>query len=347
MNAIEKAILRPFSFSGGGFEESSRCIAEDQAIACESSASYFEKSGRSDLASEQRKKAESWRGLATLSETQAKPVCDALFLKGVETLDELLALAEKRDTARSLLVLLADKILSGLLDSATRRDKRAAHAFMQSISVAVNNFEFVAMREPEVFREWARGQIAIPGLISRNRAQSRDNARLLEVLQQGEATYIAPGIRNKRGRFWTFSGANLVAVRLISHIQSSNISYESDKSLARHFRRDLPSWRKEAVKLKGFSSRTWLNWAQVIWQMIIEMSPKKKPALHPAFYDPKTKICNVRKTRNNPYYGNEERAYSISEQDIKEALFGAVEIIATGESRRSKQRRKAREREIR
>jgi len=343
MNAVEQAILRPFSFSGGGFEKSSRRIAEDQATACESSARYFEKKGRSNLARKQRKMAASWRSLATLSDTEVERFCEALFLKGSETLEALLALAEKRDSALSHLVLLANHILDGLLDFAAHRHKQAARAFMQSISATVNNFEFVATQKPELFREWARGSIAIPGLISRNRAQSRDNERLLEVLQQGEASYLAPAMRSKRGRFWTFSGANLLAVRLISHIQSANIFYESDKVLARHCRRDLPSWRKDAAKLKAFSARTWPSWAHVIWQIIIEVSPQNKPALHLAFYDPKTKICNVRKRRINPYYGNEERAYSISEQDIKEALFGAVEVIATGESRRTKQRRKAEE----
>lgn len=340
MNSLDKFILRPFSFDGGEFEKSSRSVAEEHALAHESSASYLEESGRLDFAKKQRELAAWWRGLATLPDVDR--VSGDLFLKGTEAIDGLLALAQKSDNPLLYLGLLANSILESVLNLVVADErKQAVRVFMQSISEAVNNFEFLATRKPEIFREWAKKNIAIPGLISRNKAQARDNDRLLDTLQQGKDTYLASLLPNKPGRFWTFEGPNLLAFRLIAHIQSSNNFYELGKLLIRHGTPKIPRWRTKAAKLKPFSAQTWRSWAEVAWQMIVEISPEKRPARHPAFYDQRTRICNVRKTRKNPYYQIEEKALSIAEQDIKEALFGAFELIATGESRRTKQRRKA------
>jgi hypothetical protein len=341
MNSIDRAILRPFSFNGGGPEMPSPNVAEAHANAHDGSAAYFEDKGRADLANQARKRAAWWRGLAALSDTDAKRLSDDLFLKGTEIIDALLALEREGAHSSLYLGLLAGRILGGLFDLAAQGRKQALRMFMGSIGDAVNNFEFLANCKPELFREWARRSMAIPGLISRNRAQAKYNEQLLELLQQGEDSHLAFLPTGRRGRFWEFEGANLLAVRLIAHIQTSNRSYESDKRLARSGGQKIPAWRTRATKLEPFSVQTWLSWAEVAWRMLAEISPANKPALHPAFDHNKTKICNVRKVRKNPYYGNKEEAYSIAEQDIKEALFGAFELIATGKSRRTKQRQKA------
>jgi hypothetical protein len=341
MNSIDEAIFRPFSFDGGEFGMPSANVAEVHAKAHDGSAAYFEDKGRADLVNKQRKLAALWRGLAALSEADANRLCDEFFFKGTENIDSLLALEGKSASSLLYLGLLATRALNSLLDLAVHGHKQALRAFMGSIGDAVNNFEFVASRKPELFREWAKRSIAIPGLISRNRAQAKYNEQLLELLQQGAESHLAFLPTGKRGRMWQFEGANLLAVRLIAHIQSSNRSYKTDKRLARSNGTKIPAWRIRATKLKPFSAQAWLSWAEVAWEMLAQISPAGKPALHPAFYDRETKICNVRKTRKNPYYGNKETGHSIAEQDIKEALFGAFQVIATGKSPRTRQRQKA------
>jgi len=166
------------------------------------------------------------------------------------------------------------------------------------------------------------------------------NEQLLEKLQQGEDSLLATAVRKKRGRFWKFDGANLLAYRLIGHVQNAIRSYDSDNEIARHCGKPVPDWRKESVQLKSFSAATWRSWAQVSWRVIAEISPKNQPGLHPGFHAPKTMICNVRKPPIDAN-GKPHKASGIWAQDIKEALFGAFEQLATGESRRTKERRKA------
>jgi hypothetical protein len=343
MSAVDEAIQRPFSFCGGNIEKKSRSVGEDHALACECSADYFEKRGRPRLAREQRQRAAWWRALATLPDVEADLLQDQLFLRGVETVDALCALAEKHQTPSDYLMLLSNSVLSRLLERAACGQTHAARAFMASAGTAINNFEFLANRKPQLFREWARQSAAIPGLISRSKAQAQDNDRLLKNLQQGEDSYLAPSLKHRRGQFWKYSNSNVLALRLISHVGKARASYEIDKNLAKHIGRDLPMWRKQAAELEPFSALTWKTWANVIWQVIAEISPQKKPGLNQAFHDPKTKISKVRKTRKNPYYDKEDNAFSVAEQDIKETLFGALELIGTGESQRTRQRKAKRD----
>lgn len=337
----EESIRRPFSLTGGDFEGPAPDLAEDHAVRAEDSARYFRQSGRRGLAREERKAAAWWRGLANLSTAESQGLCDQMFLEVRDKIDALLVLAQEDGFASNYLTLLSDAISSGLLEGAARGQRHAASAVMASLGTAVNNFEFVAIRRPELFRALARRSLAIPGLISRNKAQSRENDRLLKLLQQGEASFLARSLDKKPGRYWTYSNANALAVRAIDHIQSARAYYLGDCRVAKHLRQEFPLWRKRATKLKSFSPATWKAWAEIAWQMIAEISPQNKPGLNPAFYEPKTKICNVRKQRKNPYYGTVDKAPSIREQDIKEALFSAIELIATGSSRRTKERRRS------
>jgi hypothetical protein len=343
MNAVDEAIQRPFSFGGGNVERRSRSVGEDRALACEGSADYFEKCGRPRLAREQHQRAAWWRALAVLPDVEADRLQDQLFLRGVETVDALCALAEKRQTPSDYLMLLSNSMLSGLLECAANGQKHATRAFMASAGTAINNFEILATLEPQLFQEWARQSAAIPGLISRSKAQARDNDRLLKSLRQGEDSYLAPSLKHRRGRFWKYSSSNVLALRLISHVEKAKASYEIDSNLAKHVGRELPMWRKQAAELEPFSAQTWKTWAKVIWQVIAAISPQKKPGLNQAFHDPKTKISKVRKTRKNPYYDKEDNAFSVAEQDIKETLFGALELIGTGESQRTRQRKAKRD----
>ena len=344
MNIVEKSVFRPFSFEGGNFETlSPGKVAENNAKAHDGSAIFFEKKGRMDLALKQRRIAAGWRGLKDLSDEDAKQLGDKLFLKGEDAIDALLALAEKRESPLPILMLLANQILDGLLHLAPVSNK-AAGALMVCLSESVNNFEFLASRKPGVFRECAKNKTMIPGLISQKKEQAKENQRLLIALQG----------KKSNGGSWKFEKANLLALRLTAHIINSNKTYGADKSLAQHCRLEIPAWRVEAAKLDLFSALTWKSWLEVAWKVLMEISPKNDPALHPDFYDPKTKVSNVRKTRMEDNFSNSQKSApkvlrqspSIRKNDIKETMSNAFELIATGISKRTKQRRKAKKKII-
>jgi len=99
-------------------------------------------------------------------------------------------------------------------------------------------------------------------------------------------------------------------------------------------------WLRRAADLDELSVKNWQSWAELAWEMVLAGSPEHRPELNPGFFAEKTKICNVRTKRTNPYYGNEEKAPSIARADIKEALFNAFETVVTGISPRTRQRRK-------
>jgi hypothetical protein len=103
---------------------------------------------------------------------------------------------------------------------------------------------------------------------------------------------------------------------------------------------ELPGWLHDAAKLEPFSAETWQMWAELAWRVLAEISPNGKPAEHQAFYDHATKICNVRKQRRDYHFGKVVSSPSIAENDIKEALFDAFALVATGTSRRTKRRQK-------
>ncbi|MEQ1853460.1 MAG: hypothetical protein ABMA01_17925 [Chthoniobacteraceae bacterium] len=335
-NAIAQAILRKFSFEGGELDEVPADIAEDRAKMHDGSATYYEEQGRTDLADGQRKIAAWWRSLGSLPADSAEKFCDDFHLKCGEAIDGLLALARESDEPFLYLVLLANHILAGLLDLAVPGRHKAAIALMGAIGETVSNFELLATRKPELFRKWARGCLAIPGLISCHPDQARENVRLLESLEQGQETYLAKLATGKRT--WNFEGPNLLAVRLIGHIESSNLFYESDKGLSGKGYPELPAWRKAATRLKRFSARTWPSWANIAWEVLAEVSPSRDPSRHPAL----KKFFAVRRSRKNPYYGDVvDRARSIRTNDWKEALRGAFELVGTGRSRRNKQAEEA------
>jgi hypothetical protein len=351
VNSLERAILRPFVVDGGVFETPTGGVAEEHAKSHDGSASSFENLGRADLANEQRAIAGWWRGLAGLSDVDSKQLIDDLHLKCREAIDGLLALAEKGDAPLLQLVLLANHILAGLFDLAATGRPQAARALMAGIGETVNNFEWLAIRKPELFREWARGQIAIPGLVSRKTDQARMNESLLKALQQGEDCPLAILPTGKRGKSWGFKGATLIAVRLVAHIHSSNNFYESDKGLAGGGSPDLPAWRHEAAKLDPFSKQSSRSWAEVAWQVLAAISPENQPERHPALKE----LFNVRQVRIDypPPTGAKlkgpsvrRQSPSIAKHDMRETLFVAIKRIAPdgsrGTNRQSKEKRKSR-----
>lgn len=354
-----RTLLKPFAFDGWGYKMPSLRVAERHAEQSDERATYFEKGEReaiangnaagaarlADLAKEERERANWWRDLAD-ADAQAKRSYDEWRTVAGEHIDALLACGERDDGAEPSLALVVGQLHRGLHALAANGRVWAARLLVNSLGEAVHDFEMLATTKPQLFRERARGQIAIPGLISRNTEKQADNQRLLKQLEQGEDCPFAILPTGKKGRKWQFQDrANGLAVRLVNHIADARIVFDFHKLQAASAGRELPGWLHDAMKLQPFSATTWPAWAGIAWRVLAEISPEDKPELHPALHDPATKICNVRKSRKQPF-PTIEGAYpvhdsrSIAEHDIKEAFFGAFELTATGVSLRTKQRRK-------
>ncbi len=149
----------------------------------------------------------------------------------------------------------------------------------------------------------------------------------LAIVPKGNATQLAEGLR-----------------RYIQH----HLNYVTE---ARANGWELPPWIEDAMKLPPFSPKpkTWNAWAAVACQAIEELSPDGKLESYRGFYDPATKISNVRETRSD--YDTSAFEYdaprkirkspSIPRNDIREAVFDGFENIATGISSRTRRRKEA------
>jgi len=323
-------LLKPFSFTGWGYTPPPPpAVAERRIKLEEESADRHEAAGFPDLASEDRKTAAWWQSLADCPEEKAWFSYIECETDARELIDVFLARAEGNEGPLGNLFSIAFNLLSGLHALAANGNKKAAAVWANILAESIEDFEKLAWHKPEIIAELARGSFAIPGMISRNKEKTKSNAELVKRIEVGADYDLAIVPTGKRT--WKFKDRpNGLAARLKSHIDNGRTFYGFDK-----LRAELPAWRHDAMKLEPFSPETWETWAKIAWSVLAEISPDGKPGQHPAFYEPATKICNVRKTRKNPYYGNEEDAPSIAEYDIKEKLFGAFEII----SRRKKGRK--------
>lgn len=205
--------------------------------------------------------------------------------------------------------------------------------------------------------------MSIPAMVSQNTEITAAAETLAKKLQTGVDFPLEILPSGKKGRHWQLKDpANALAARPVEEI-------EFNRQWTWCYR--VHWWLDDALKLEPFGPATWRTWAELGWRILAEISPDGKPENHPFFRDPKTRICKVRKSRKQSFPkkqkpkrrldGSRSRAErllnflaalpdeiypvldspSIAEGDIKEALFGAFELIATGESRRTRQRRKA------
>jgi hypothetical protein len=280
-----------------------------------------------------------WRELMAVPEAAAAhqyAACERSALAGI---DLLLARSEKFDGGLPHLDRLLRRLLDGMLSITAKGDRATVmEIFMNALCDAVNDFGGLATTKPEIFQEWAERGFAVPGMISPNAEKTADNARLVKQLRVGEKFHLAIQPTGKRGRRWKFqTTANGLASRLQSYIANSIGCYELHKAQAKQAGRELPLWLHDAVRLKSFSAKTWRAWADIAWQVLAEISPDGKPEDHDAFYKTETAICDVRLERGGY---SASGAPSVAKEDIREALFGAFELIATGTSRRTKRRLK-------
>jgi hypothetical protein len=214
-------------------------------------------------------------------------------------------------------------LLDGLHALAAHGDKLAGQMLLGTVGAAVTQFEMLAGKKPELFRDYARGSLAIPGMISRNAEKIADNKSLLEKLEQGADCPLAILPTGKKGKRWKLTtageeGANALAVRLQSYIEGARNSYELHSLLAGLGRGStLPEWREDAKKLEPFSPETWSTWAAVAWTILDKG--------HHSGLHGKTRIVNQSKREG---YG----AAALMRDHSKKALFAAFETIATGEN---------------
>ena len=336
------ALFPDFSFTGWEAHAVSPSLglAESKAMLHDRTAKHFEDSGRGELAASERKEAAWWRDLLShpdgINATQAY---DEVQATASDAVDVLLARAEKYEGAAIPLASILGQLLNGMHALAANGNTQVARLLMNRVGEAVNDFELLANHKPEIFREWTRRCPAIPAMIAPYPAKQKDNVQFLEKLEVAQAFKRFAISKRQRWKFAT--PANLLAARLVSFIQARRESCDVEKIIARKEGTVIPEWIQEAVVMPDFSAETWKRWAEMGWRIIGLISPEGRPELHPAFQARETKICNVRKGRVDPYFGKLHNSRSIAEHDIKEALFAGFEQIATGESPRNKQRKKA------
>ena len=333
INSSDHFFFAPFRLNGSDFINRLPNIAERWAEAHDNNAVVLEEAGMEEYGNRERHLAAKWRELAALPETEAFELAQTMQSICSECIDALLVLTGKYDAFALFLTGLATQILDGFRESAAPGHDLVAKLWATTLSVNVGSFKILAEKKPELFREWSRGQFAIPGLISRNAWSKKKNDLLLELLQQGKesAAYCPPP--DKRGRPFEYEGINSLAHELILHIEARRMLFQVRQIGAKHL--SFPHWLREAVKLKKFSPDTWKEWKEVAWQLLKESTPGNAPAKHPAV----RMMFNVREKRTNAY-GDVVTAPSVGENDVKEALRDAFETIATGGSPRKKQRTK-------
>jgi hypothetical protein len=326
-----KMRIEPFSFIG--WEDAALTppltTAETKAADCEESAKRETSIGSPEQAKTCRKNAGSWRKLAAVPEADIKRhdwhFCEDLM----EGVDFLLVRGQKSREASVYLSMIIDRALKGLHALAAHGNETAASLLVTSLTKGATNFELLAYHKPKIFLPTARKRLQIPATISPRSGKAKENKELCDKLQVGTEAAFAIAHRGKGKRWSATSEANSLAVRLVNYID--HFSWLS-KTHADHLEvfETYPEWFPCLANLAPFGKVTWKAWADVAWEIIEDISPQRKPEKHPAFHSPETKICNVRKGAHNDD--------ATARADIKEALFGAFETVATGVSPRTRQR---------
>jgi hypothetical protein len=176
----------------------------------------------------------------------------------------------------------------------------------------------------------------MPAPVGRNKESKDATEDFIKKMQLGEdgffkGTRWAMGETSGKGKF--SHRAYRLAARLIGYIDAFcrmlpvyrlalNEGYGGPQ---------LPAWTADAAKLKEFDSGTWREWANMAWQILAVESPSGRASEHPALVA--SPICNVRRERTDPYFGNKVNSPSISDNDVKEALLGAFRSLTTGKSK--------------
>jgi hypothetical protein len=320
--------VKPFTFADAVESTPLKDRAEKHAESYERRAEMAKAKGNRAECQRNKKLAKNWRRLA------ATRLPDDAFFRLMEQLiensDVLLVKGEHSDTALLCLRLVLDNILTGLHGLALQKNKKAIACLLAGLNDAVARFETHSHREPEVYAEWAQNAFGIPGILSRNREKSDDNRqrKLLESLRQGENFPLKILPSGKRGKRWKYaSNANDLAEKLRLYIEGHRLKFALLKLSARIEKATLPEWLEDAHKLPAFSPTSHREWSTVAWKILKSASPNRHPSKHPHLANNATKICNR--------VGDVD---SIEDDEIRETLNQAFEVIATGTSARKRQK---------
>lgn len=312
---LSEPTLKPFSFTGWGYKMPELGRAEARAKCEDDSADRFDQDGRSPEAEEARAQAAWWRALGTFPEADTEIPYLKTELDAIDAIDALLARAESHQAPVIPLAGLLRHLLAGLHALAAHGDKLAGGMLLNTVGEAVTQFEMLAWKKPELFREYARGSLAIPAMISRHPEKRADNQALLVKLEQGEGEDCPLGMV-KTGKTWRVSSrANALAVRLQSYIAYLRGSYDIHK--LEHSREGFkpPGWLEAAKKLKPFSPAEAPKWAAVAWTFFLDKGN------HPALHDERTRI-------STPRQGAVKSDPAALKADSLKALKGAFKMIA-------------------
>lgn len=320
-NRLSEPMLKSFSFAGWGYQMPELGRAEGRAKCHDHSADQFNQDGRGPEAEEARTQAAWWRALGTFPEADAETPYLKTEQDAFDALDVLLARAESHQAPVIPLAGLLRHLLDGLHALAAHGDKLAGGMLLNTIGAAVTQFEMLAWKKPELFQDYARGSLAIPGMISRNAEKQTDNQDLLVKLGQGEDCPLAILPTGNTGQKWRLKDrpAIALAVRLQSYIEAARSNY--DLHVLDHRREGFkpPGWLNEATKLEPFSPATAEAWAKVAWAVLDD---GKRPEL----YVEKTSIVNKPSDRD-------------WRTATRKTFFESFVTIATGEHPKTSRRR--------
>ena len=281
-----------------------------------------------EMANENRAKAAKWRKLSSVPKPEGERLDWHCYEDLAEGVDFLVARSGQSDSASIYLSMVIGHALRGLHALAAHENGTAATLLIDRLVEAVKSFELLGWHRPKLFTHYTRRLALIPATISPQSGNAEECQELMGKLDVGAKSLFAVTGKGKRWR--ESSAANALALRLVAYI-------ESKRGLLKYFATHLtlfesyPKWFSNLANAPDFGADTWLQWAEIAWQVIESISPNGKPDEHPAFHSADTKICNVRKGAGKD--GATARA------DIKEALFIGMETIATGVSARTRQRK--------
>lgn len=214
------------------------------------------------------------------------------------------------------------RILERFAGMVRKDDGRAAGWLLTFTNEAVRMFEKLHEEKPALFLPLTRRSLQIPATIGAWPEKARSVQRILERLEVGKEAIFDIAPKKGKTRHWEFSNpANAMAAQLVFRI----MDMQELNWLFMATGKSLPAWEKQALRLKPFSPRTWRQWADVGWEIVKSESPEGRPEINPLFFNPATKICNVRAESGRAVH-MEPR--STARHDIKEALYRAFKVIS-------------------
>ena len=244
------------------------------------------------------------------------------------------------------------EVLSGLTGLAAEGDPDAAVGVLNVLEAAVEDFERLCDLQPAIMKQLLSARHRMPGLLSQRPEDEKANKERLNKLEVGKESAIKATVEKGKGPKTVRSpyamNAQRLAKRLLGYMEGQRVFYLLWRSLRDKIGNDADlgpidypeDWIEHLIALPECSEKTWRQWAQVAWMIVVSRSRKRSPYCEDLFFEPETEICNVRAEKIDHELG-EGKTYGgkgVAENDIKEALLGAIERVVTGRSSKTRQR---------